>query len=115
MAKVILPPWHPTMPNTEVTDMQLILLWEAEEKEVWEETAIRMAVKSQRVLGIPVTYAQERAAFVVLRNKGVVAYSGTVSSIVSLAEAWMRDNPLHSEEEEELAFELAAERHAYGW
>lgn len=115
MASITLPPWHPTMPNIELTDMQLILMWEAQEKEMWEEAAIRNAVKSQRVLGIPVTYAQERAAFVLIRNKGIAAYSGIVSSIVSSAEAWMRDNPLHSEEEEELAFELAAERHAYGW
>lgn len=112
-----LPSWHPTQPLAIITDPQLVLKWEAEAKEVWEQTAMQSALASTRAM-FQFPYANQSHALIALNlvRYGGVAYTNVVSEIASKITGWMKDHPFDdSPVLSDYEIELAAERHTYGW
>lgn len=98
MASFTLPPWHPTMPNVVLTDMQLILQWEAQAKEVWEETAMSHALHQTRAMYQfrYATMTHARCALNLVRYGGL-SYTNVVSEIASKITEWQKANPFAEE------------------
>lgn len=112
-----LPSWHPTQPLVVITDPQLVLKWETEAKEVWEETAMSHALSATRAM-YQFRYANTNHAHIALNlvRYGGVSYTNVVSEIASKITGWMKDHPFDdSPVLSDYELELAAERHAYGW